>query len=177
MYYPLQFHLKFVLPSFLPYFKYFLLFLSPPSWPVRVYQIRISLTKIEFGWYSLVDTGILNQFGNLRACRIELDHNIVLYSIGLYFCRQASTAGSCFCFGSIPSFFLELFLHWSPVAYWAPTGLGGSPLSVISFWLFILFTAFSRQEYWSDLPFSSPIQENLVIWNLPKRHGPGWLKQ
>ena len=23
-----------------------------------------------------------------------------------------------FCFGSIPSFFLELFLHWSPVACW-----------------------------------------------------------
>ena len=32
----------------------------------------------------------------------------------------------CFCFGSIPSFFLELFLHWSPVAYWAPTDLGSS---------------------------------------------------
>ena len=30
------------------------------------------------------------------------------------------------CFGSIPSFFLELFLHWSPVAYWAPTDLGSS---------------------------------------------------
>ena len=29
-----------------------------------------------------------------------------------------STARYCFCFGSIPSFFLELFLHWSPVAYW-----------------------------------------------------------
>ena len=27
-----------------------------------------------------------------------------------------STTGYCFCFGSIPSFFLELFLHWSPVA-------------------------------------------------------------
>ena len=36
-----------------------------------------------------------------------------------------STAGYRFCFGSIPSFFLELFLHWSPVAYWAPTNLGG----------------------------------------------------
>ena len=29
-----------------------------------------------------------------------------------------STIGYCFCFGSMPSFFLELFLHWSPVAYW-----------------------------------------------------------
>ena len=35
-----------------------------------------------------------------------------------------STSGYCFCFGSIPSFFLELFLHWSPVAYWVPTNLG-----------------------------------------------------
>ena len=32
-----------------------------------------------------------------------------------------SITGCCFCFGSIPSFFLELFPHWSPVAlgtYW-----------------------------------------------------------
>ena len=35
-----------------------------------------------------------------------------------------STTGYYFCFGSIPSFFLELFNHWSPVAYWAPTDLG-----------------------------------------------------
>ena len=44
-----------------------------------------------------------------------------------------STAECCFCFGSIPSFFLELFLHWSPIAYWALTDLGSS------FCLFILF--------------------------------------
>ena len=41
--------------------------------------------------------------------------------------------GCCFCFNSIPSFFLELFLHWSPVAYWAPTNLGSSSFSVLSF--------------------------------------------
>ena len=44
-----------------------------------------------------------------------------------------STTRCCFCFGSIPSFFLELFLHWSPVAYWAPTDLGSSSFSVLSF--------------------------------------------
>ena len=38
-----------------------------------------------------------------------------------------STTGHCFCFGSVSSFFLELFLHWSPVAYWAPTDLGRYP--------------------------------------------------
>ena len=42
-----------------------------------------------------------------------------------------STTGCCFCFGSVSSFFLELFLHWSPVAYWAPTDLGSSSFSVL----------------------------------------------
>ena len=68
-----------------------------------------------------------------------------------------STAGYSFCFGSISSFFLELFLHWSPVAYWAPTDLGSSSFSILSFCLFILFMGFSRQEYWSGLPFPSPV--------------------
>ena len=46
-----------------------------------------------------------------------------------------STIRCCFHFGSISSFFLELFLHSSPVAYWAPTDLGSSSFSVISFCL------------------------------------------
>ena len=50
----------------------------------------------------------------------------------------------CCCFGSVSSFFLELFLHWSPVAYWAPTDLGSSYFSVLSFCLFTLFMGFSR---------------------------------
>ena len=61
-----------------------------------------------------------------------------------------------FCFGTIPSFFLELFLHWSPVGYWASTDLGSSSFSSLSFCLFILFMGFSRQEYWSGLPFPYP---------------------
>ena len=72
-----------------------------------------------------------------------------------------STTRCCFCFGSIPSLFLELFLHWSPVAYWAPLDLGSSYLSVLSFCLFILFMGFSRQEYWSGLPFPSPVDHIL----------------
>ena len=59
-----------------------------------------------------------------------------------------STAGYCFCFGSILSFFLELFLHWSPVVYWAPTDLGSSSFSILSFCLFIVFMGFWRLEYW-----------------------------
>ena len=50
-----------------------------------------------------------------------------------------STTGCSFCFGSIPLFFLELFFHWSPVAYCAPTDLGSSSFRVLSFCL----------SYWS----------------------------
>ena len=67
----------------------------------------------------------------------------------------------CFCFGSISSFFLELFLCPSPVVYWAPTDLGSSSLSVISFSFFILFMRFSKQEHWSGLPFPFPVDHAL----------------
>ena len=55
-----------------------------------------------------------------------------------------STTGYCFCFGSISLFFLELFLHWSPVAYWAPTDLGSSSFNVLPFCVFILFMGFLK---------------------------------
>ena len=71
------------------------------------------------------------------------------------------TAGHRFCFGSFSSFLLELFLSSSPVAYWAPTDLGSSSFSIISFCLFILFMVFSRQEYWSGLSFPSPVDHIL----------------
>ena len=85
----------------------------------------------------------------------SLQHRTLLLS------PVTSTTGYCFCSGSIPSFFLELFLHWSPVAYWAPTNLGSSSFSILSFCLFILFMGFSRQEYWSGLPFPSPVDHIL----------------
>ena len=47
-----------------------------------------------------------------------------------------STTGCCFCFGSIFFFLLELYLHSSQVLYWAPTNLGSSSFSVISFFFF-----------------------------------------
>ena len=85
----------------------------------------------------------------------SLQHRILFLS------PVTSPAGYCFCFGSIPSFFLELFLHRSPVAYWVPTDLGSSSFSVLSFCLFILFMGFSRQEYWSGLPFPSLVDHIL----------------
>ena len=52
-----------------------------------------------------------------------------------------STSGCSFCFGSNPSFFLKLFLHWSLVVCWAPINLRNSSFSTLSFCLFILFFA------------------------------------
>ena len=63
--------------------------------------------------------------------------SIVLYSTGLYFHHHSHPQLSIVCFGSFSSFFLELFLQSFPVAYWAPTDLGSSSFSVISFCLFI----------------------------------------
>ena len=88
--------------------------------------------------------------------------NIALCSIRSCFYHQSHPPlGIVLCFGSIPSFFLDLFLHWSPVAYWAPTNLGSSSFNILSFCLFILFMGFSRQEYWSGLPFPSPVDHIL----------------
>ena len=69
--------------------------------------------------------------------------------------------------------FLELFLHWSPVAYWAPTDLGSSSFSVLSFCLFILFMGFPRQEYWSGLPFPSPV--DYILSELSTMICPSWV--
>ena len=84
-----------------------------------------------------------------------LQHQILLLS------PVTSTAGYCFCFGSIPSFFLELFLHSSPAACWETNDLGSSSFGILSFCLFILYMGFSRQEYWSGLPFPSPVDHIL----------------
>ena len=84
----------------------------------------------------------------------SLQHQTLLLSPG-------TSTTVYFCFGSLPSFFLELFLHWSPVAYWAPANLGSFSFSILSFGLFILFMGFSRQEYWSGLAFGSPVDHTL----------------
>ena len=89
--------------------------------------------------------------------------------MGLYFHHQSHPQlGICFGFGSASSFLPELFLHWSPVAYWAPADLGSSLVSVLSFCLFIRLMGFSRQEYWvvchSLLQWTTFSQ---CQWNIP----------
>ena len=96
----------------------------------------------------------------------SLQHQTLLLS------PVTSTTGCCFCFVSISSFFLELFLHSSPVAFWAPTNLRSSFFSVLSFCLFILFMGLSRQEYWNGLLLPSPVDtfcQNFPPWPIRLR--------
>ena len=105
------------------------------------------------------------QFALIHGPNIPDSYAILLFTASdLASITSHITTEHCFCFGSLSSFFLELFLHWSPVAYWAPTNLGSSSFSVLSFCLFILFMGFSRQEYWSGLPFPSPVDH--ILWEL-----------
>ena len=69
-----------------------------------------------------------------------------------------STTGHCFCFGSISSFFLELFLHCSQyVAYWAPNNLGSSSF-------IFLFFAFSYCSWGSQGKNNEVVCHSLLQW-------------
>ena len=77
----------------------------------------------------------------------------------------SSTAGSYFHFDSISCFFLDPFLHSSPVAYWVPTDLGSSSFSIISFCTFIPFMGFSRQN--AEVVSHSLLQWTTFCWKSP----------
>ena len=147
------------------------------------------LNAHEFGWTPGVGD---EQGGDSWGCK-ELDMTEWLHFLSLFmdltfqvqmqYCSLqhwtllpspiTSTTGCCFCFGSISLFFLELFLQWSPGAYWPPTDLGSSSFSVLSVCLFIVFMGFSRQEYWSGLPFPSPVDH--VLSELSTMTHPSWV--
>ena len=78
-----------------------------------------------------------------------------------------STAECHSLFGPVTSFFLELLVtafHSSPVAYSTPSDLGD-----ISICVFILSRAFSRQKYWSELPFPS-LADHILSELFPMTH-------
>ena len=91
----------------------------------------------------------------------SLQHQALLIS------PVTSTTGCCFCFGSISSFFLELFLHWSPIAYWEPTNLGGH-LSVS--YLF----AFSYCSWGSQGKNTEVVCHSLLQWTTFCQNSPPW---
>ena len=86
---------------------------------------------------------------------------------------DSSKTGSYFWFGSASLFFLELFLQF-------PSSLLDTyqPGELIFqcqffFFLFILLMDFSGQEFWSGLPFPSPI--NQVLLELSTMTHPSWI--
>ena len=95
----------------------------------------------------------------------SLQHQTLLLS------PVTSTTRCCFYFGCIPSFFLELFLPSSPVAYWAPTNLGSSSFSVLSF-------AFSCCSWGSQGKNTEVVCQSLLQWPhsvRPLHHDPSIL--
>ena len=122
---------------------------------MSMFTLAIScLTTFNLPWFMDLTFQVPMQYCSLQ-------HRTLLLS------PVTSTTGCWFFFGSISSFFLELFLHWSPVAYWAPTNLGSSSFSVLSFCLFILFMGFSRQEYWM-------VCHSLLQWTTFCQNSPPW---
>ena len=77
------------------------------------------------------------------------------------------TAGCCFCFFSVPSFFLELFLHWSPVAYWVLMDLGSSSFSSYLF-------AFSYCSWGSQGKNTEVVCHSLLQWITFCQTSPPW---
>ena len=121
---------------------------------MQMFTLAIScLTTFTLPWF-------MNQTSQLPMQYCSLQHPTLRPS------PVMSITDHCFCFGSVSLFFLELFLHCSPVAYWAPNNLGSSSFRVLSFCLFILFMGFSRQEYWSGLPFPSPVDHVLSEFSI-----------
>ena len=128
---------------------------------MSMFSLAIScLTTSNLPWFMDLTSQVPMQYCSLQ-------HQTLLPS------PVTSLIGCCFCFGSVSSFFLELFLHSSPVAYWAPTHLGSSSFSVLSFCIFILFMGFSRQEYWSGLPLPSPVDH--ILSELSTMTHPSWV--
>ena len=101
------------------------------------------LTTSNFPWFRDLTFQVPKQYCSLQ-------HEIFLSS------PNTLTTKCCICLGSTTSFIqglLVILLHSSPVAYWTPSDLGDSSIGAIPFCPFIEFTRYSRQVYWSGLPF------------------------
>ena len=88
-----------------------------------------------------------------------------------------STTGHYFCFGSISSFFLELFLQSSPIAYWVPSNPGEF---IFQYYIFLPFHTIygvlkARVLKWFASPFSSgPYFIRTLHYDLSVLDGLAW---
>ena len=148
---------------------------------MSMFTVTIScLTTSNLPWFMELTFQVPMQY-----CSLQL--GILLLS------PVTSTTGYCFCFGSIPSFFLEVFLHWSPVFYWAQVAKSWTRLSnwtelnwpgefLFHYPIFLPFHTVhgvlnARILKWFAIPFSSgPHSVRLLhhdppILGGPTRHG------
>ena len=125
--------------------------LIPKMW---TFILAIScLTTSNFPWFMYLTFDVPKQY-----CPLQIQ--MLLPS------QVTSTTGCCFCFGSVSSFFLELFLHSSPVAYWAPTDLG-SHLSVSYLFAFHTEQGFSSRD-------TEVVCHFLLQWTTFFQNSPPW---
>ena len=94
----------------------------------------------------------------------------IAFSIELYFHHQSHPQLGVV-FALVPS--LHSFWSYFSTDLWAPTDLGSFSFSILSFCLLILVMGFSRQEYWSGLPFPSPVDH--ILSNLSTMTRPSWV--
>ena len=121
---------------------------------MSMFTLTIScLTTSNLPWFMDLTFQVPMQYCSLQ-------HRTLLLS------PVTSTTGYWFCFGSIPSFSLELFLHWSPVAHWAPTDLEGSSFSVLF--------AFSYCSWGSQGNNTELICHSLLQWTVFCQTSPPW---
>ena len=117
------------------------------------------LTTSNLPWFMDLTFQVPMQYCSLQHWILLLTHHIhnwVLFLLWLH-----------------PFILSGVISHWPPVAYWAPTDLGSSSFGILSFCLFILFMGFSRQEYWSGLPFPSPVDH--ILSDLSTMTHPSWV--
>ena len=135
---------------------------SPLIPKMSTFTLAIScLTTSNLPWFMDLTFQVSMQYGSLQ------DQNLLPSPVPF------TTGWGFFCFGSIPSFFLELFLHWSPVAYWAPFDLGSSSFSVLSFCL--SYCSWGSQGKNTEVVCHSLLQWTAFCWTSPPwPHCLGW---
>ena len=128
---------------------------------MSMFTLAIScLTTSNLPWFMDLTFQVPMQYCSLQHCTLLLS-------------PVTSTTVCWFCFGSISSFFLELFLHSSPVAYWAPTNLVAQMRKCLS----------TMQETWVRslggedlLKKEMATHSSILAWKIPWTEEPGRLK-
>ena len=149
------------------------------AWKATVYGVAKSRTRLSDITFTLVHFSLLipkmSMFTLTISCLTASNLLWFMDQVLMQYCSLhhrtllpkpvKSTPGCCFRFGSISPFFLELFLHSSPVAYLAPTNLRIS--------LSYLF-AFSHCSWGSQGKNTEVVWHFLLQWITFYQNSPPW---